>query len=150
MIPKKVKDLFFNEVTSFGGIFVLLAVIGILIISKNIILSLQLFVGIIILYIITVVIRSFYFKKRPENRKYTSFIGKLDASSFPSLHSARPLFFTLVIWSFYKDTYLLIFLLFLTLCASYSRIYLKKHYWSDVLGGWFFGVLTYFVVISII
>ena len=71
---------------------------------------------------------------------------KLDASSFPSIHAARATFLFIILskFLFVGDIYgaFLGFMLFL---VFYSRVYLKKHYWIDVIVGgvvgWLVGII---------
>lgn len=149
MIPKKLKDLFFEEVTAYGGALLYIFTVILALITKNLDLILPLLAGLGLLYLSAIIIRIFYFKQRPEKRKYKTYIGKIDASSFPSLHSARALFFTFVMNDFFQNIYIFYFLIFLTIVVGYSRIYLNKHYLSDVFGGYIFGAIIYFIIIVI-
>ena len=145
-LPKKLKDLIFEEITAFGGVLIYISTIIISLFLKNFILFIELLSGLSFLYISAIIIRSIYFKERPKKRSYHTFIGKIDASSFPSLHSARALFFSLIIKSIFPNNQIFYFLLFITLLVGYSRIYLKKHYWFDVIGGYILGFIIYLLV----
>jgi len=109
--------------------------------------SIKMIVGMGIMYTVAIGIRLFYFKPRPEKLKYHSWIEKIDASSFPSIHSGRAVF----LCSFFVSLTLgnlvnvLFFLLMLTI--FFSRIYLKKHYWIDIIAGIVLGGLTSWLVI---
>jgi len=88
------------------------------------------------------VVKYFFFKPRPKPMSYSNWYKKILASSFPSLHSART--FGLFLFSyFYTNLYVAFgFLLFWAL-ISYSRVYLKKHFWIDICGGIVFSVVIF-------
>ena len=75
--------------------------------------------------------------------KYRGFIEKIDASSFPSIHAARiTLLFVFFVKFFFKDLILISLSFMILVMVLSSRIYLKKHYFSDLLGGIFLGLFT--------
>jgi undecaprenyl-diphosphatase len=139
----------FEELTFFGGIAFYLIVCAIFLAINKMSEVLFLLSGLFLIYLLTFVIRLFYFKPRPDKQDYTSFLEKLDASSFPSIHAARIIFLALFL-TFKIVTNLTItkILLMTILCilVIYSRIYLKKHHLSDILAGSLFGVLTYVIL----
>ncbi len=92
---------------------------------------------------VTVGIRLLYFKNRPAVQEYHNWIEKLDASSFPSLHTARIIFLAMTLSFFFEQEVVSIFLILLALSVAYSRVYLQKHDWMDLLGGLFLGIITY-------
>ena len=82
-------------------------------------------------------------KTRPNGQKYNNLIEKIDAGSFPSLHSSR---ITLVYLTLFSASSLLIFkILFLTIIpiVMLSRINLKKHFLTDIIGGFIIGLLLW-------
>ncbi|MCS7184482.1 MAG: phosphatase PAP2 family protein [bacterium] len=60
--------------------------------------------------------------------------------SFPSAHAMNTAMVATYIWYFYRKT--IYFTFPLVLLVSYSRIYLKAHYFIDVAAGVVLGVLT--------
>lgn len=97
--------------------------------------------GVVLVYVVAILIRSVYFKQRPNSVFYHNWLEKIDAGSFPSVHSAR-IFLLVTILSYpYTDYLMTIFLFLLAIFVGYSRVYLKKHYWSDVLAGMIFGTI---------
>jgi len=134
-----------RDITTFGGIvffgFVMLLAVGFG--EKRLLLSL--FFGLIFSLAITVVIRLFYFKNRPSKQTYRNLIEKIDASSFPSWHSARAVFLCLLFVSYFNNNLLSVFLVVFAALVLYSRVYLRKHDWIDVIGGIVLGVVTYLV-----
>ncbi len=93
---------------------------------------LLLFWALIIWEIIGASIKLFFFKARPKPMKYNNWKEKILAGSFPSLHSERT--FLLFLFSLYFTNYYVVFWFFLFwVLIAYSRVYLKKHYWIDIL-----------------
>ncbi len=80
------------------------------------------------------IIKLLFFKPRPIPQKFTNIIQKIDAGSFPSIHSARSFSLFLISCIFIGLPYCLMFAAFWILIAL-SRIYLNKHFWIDILGG---------------
>ena len=87
-------------------------------------------------------IKYIYPKKRPVPMPNKTFVQKYFAGSFPSVHTARISAFSVILIRFYTDKlFILVILLLLIIFVGYSRIYLKKHYFIDVLGGFLIGAM---------
>ncbi|MBI4139463.1 phosphatase PAP2 family protein [Candidatus Woesearchaeota archaeon] len=112
--------------------------------------SYQLASGFIIFYCSTMLIRYFYFKKRPKEELYTTTVQKLDASSFPSLHASRVTTLTLITASFYENTAVTILLIISAAAICWTRIVLRRHDIIDVSGGIILGMLTTGIVLYIL
>ena len=139
MIAKKI----FEELTFLGGILFYLIFAIFFLFTKGYGVFFQILLSLFIIYFITFLIRLFYFKHRPKKTTYNSFVGKVDASSFPSIHAARITFLTIFIIILYTpSTLYLIFILLLYLLVLYSRIYLLKHDLIDVFGGILLGIFS--------
>ena len=116
-------------------------------------LFLTLLFGLIFTGFITVLIRTFYFKPRPNKQQHVNYIDRIDASSFPSWHAARIFFIALILIKFFTTSYYNLFsiiLLSIASLVSYSRIYLKKHDWTDILSGIILAIITLKIVIYLI
>ncbi|MEK6809115.1 MAG: phosphatase PAP2 family protein [Nanoarchaeota archaeon] len=137
---------FFRDVTAMGG-FAASLLLTLLFISSP--LLVPLIAGSILTAAIVIVIRLFYFKPRPKKKDYSGLLEKIDASSFPSLHSARIVFLALIFSVHFADIYLTILCTIVAALVSYSRIYLRKHYLIDVVGGIVVGAVAYFTVIKL-
>jgi len=109
-------------------------------ISKYYFFSIYLFVDLLLVVLITIFVRAIYFKPRPNKMAYNNFLEKLDASSFPSIHSARitSLFLSYILY-FKANLFLSVFLFLIAFLIFYSRVYLKKHDWIDVSAGFMLG-----------
>src|SRR3989344_2643329 len=138
--------VFFRDVTAMGGLAASL-LITLLFLSSP--LLIPLIAGSFITAGIVVLIRIFYFKNRPKKETYRNFWQRIDASSFPSLHTARIVFLAIIFSVHFANQYLTILCTIVAALVSYSRIYLNKHDWVDVIGGVVVGVATYFVVARI-
>lgn len=143
---KRQKSDFFRDFTAFGSLWFYLIAILIFLIIKNYNIFIKLLIGLLLIYAVVIFIRTFYFKNRPKKYHYTSFIEKLDASSFPSLHSARAAFLSIVLMNFFNNIAFSAFIFVLIIIITYSRIYLKKHDLKDVLAGIIIGLIVYLIV----
>jgi len=135
---KKIIDVFMNDISSLGGsiiygiIFLFVLLFGFYPFATAILISY------ILVMLLTILIRSIYFKHRPKKQKHTTeFLDKIDASSFPSAHAGRTItLLTLIILFLTKiNVFVLTFTIILALFVIYSRYYLKKHHFFDLLAG---------------
>lgn len=108
-------------------------------------LFLNLVKGFVILYLIALPMKFLFFKERPLKRKYKKLWEKLEASSFPSVHSARSFLIAGVLF-FRLPVLAGLFIFALAAVVCYSRIYLKKHYMIDVLSGIMLGLFAAIVL----
>jgi membrane-associated phospholipid phosphatase len=127
-------DAGFKQITELGS-STLTAVIALTILFFSQSLALRIILGIVGVTIISYLIKIFFFKQRPKKQSKDTFIEKVDASSFPSIHAARMTVIVFWLIAYFNNMYLTIFSLIIGMLVIYSRIYLKKHYWSDVIGG---------------
>ncbi|VVB82626.1 PAP2 superfamily protein [uncultured archaeon] len=136
---------FFEEITFFGGIAFYFFIILLFFIFNEYILSFKLFLGLMIIYLITFFIRLFYFKERPKKIEHNNFLERIDASSFPSVHAARItfLFLFFLFYSFFSLSLIAKILMGgIFLFTLYSRIYLSKHDAVDIIAGVILGGLA--------
>ena len=139
-----------EEVTFLGGLLFYL-IITFYFLFKNDYDSFKiLIIGLFIIYIIAALIRMVYFKERPKKVSYENFLEKIDASSFPSIHAARISFLFIFMITRVLDSYYWVFLgLILTILMLSSRIYLKKHYFIDIIGGTFLGLIISVILLAL-
>jgi len=147
---QRILDIIFNDVSSFGGsVFYALVVLFLLIFGKMNV-ALQLIVSFLIIILISFAIKLIFFKNRPKKQKFTNVVEKIDAGSFPSVHSARATSLTFIILSNIPRLELFLTLIPLALLVCYSRIFIKKHFLLDVVGGIVLGVITSFIAILLL
>ncbi len=140
--PKFVLD-FWRDMTTLGGAaFYSIVTLTTLVLSQ-IPLFLKLVFGFIFTGAIVVIIRKIYFKNRPDKQEYHNQIEKIDAASFPSWHAARITYLALIFTTFFTNTILSLIFILITLITIYSRIYLRKHDWMDVVGGFALGLIAF-------
>jgi len=82
-------------------------------------------------------------KKRPNGQTYSNLIEKIDAGSFPSLHSSRITLVYLSLFSFTDIIGLKLAFLAVIPIVMLSRVQLKKHFWTDIIGGFVIGLLIW-------
>lgn len=146
---QKYSTIFFRDITAMGGAALYFVLILAALTFQQYHISLKLFLGFIFTGIISNFTRTLYFKNRPTKQQYHNLIERLDASSFPSWHTARIVFISLIL-GFYFNTFLTtLFFTSLALLVAYSRIVLKKHDWWDLFGGFFLGIVTYWLSLFI-
>ena len=113
------------------------------------------YVNMFVCYLIGSFIKFLYYKDRPEPRQYANWRKKIDASSFPSVHTAQAtvvlayalLLANLLILSGIKYAQLIAAVLALCGFSFYaliarSRLILKKHFLIDVVFGTILGVVA--------
>ncbi|MFT4645023.1 MAG: membrane-associated phospholipid phosphatase [Planctomycetota bacterium] len=87
-------------------------------------------------------------KTRPNGQQYNNLLEKIDAGSFPSLHSSR---ITIVYLTLFTFANLLLFKgIFISIIpiVMLSRINLKKHFITDIIGGFVIGLIIWWISIN--
>ena len=102
-------------------------------------LAINLIFILILTEIICGTIKYVYPKARPIPMPNKTFIQKYYAGSFPSVHTARITAFSVAIIQYYTNQLFILSVLLVIIGVGYSRIYLKKHYFIDVLAGFLIG-----------
>ncbi len=136
----KILSDFIRDISSLGGALFCGLYVLIFLIFGYYGFALKLLLGLIIMQILAIIIRSFYFKNRPNPEKYVDFFGRIDASSFPSLHAARSSFLMMMLISFFSNNFLDSLLVLLGIVVPLTRIVLRKHDWIDVVSGFILGL----------
>lgn len=138
-----------QDVTGLGGVPVFLITTILLLATENYSQFNQAIIGFVLSYIIVVSARLIFFKERPDKQKFANFLERIDASSFPSLHSTRAALMGTVLINFFNSIPLTILFILLILFVGLSRILLKRHYFDDVFAGILLGVILGFAVVSL-
>jgi membrane-associated phospholipid phosphatase len=93
-------------------------------------------------------IKFLWHKPRPNGQNFSNGFEKIDAGSFPSIHSSRISFVYLslgYIQYLEGNQFLLPVFVLVILIVGYSRYFLKKHFIVDILAGYGFGILFFFL-----
>jgi len=140
------ESITFRQLTELGSLVAYVFFMIVFLIFGKADLFIQLFISLFFIMVVAILIKSLYFKKRPSKHLTRNFVERLDAASFPSIHSMRT--FSLVFWvsSYFNNLLLTVYLSIVGVFVVYSRIYLKKHYWVDVI----FGLIFSFIINHII
>ncbi len=137
---KYILDHFFSSVTLFGTpVFYIIVLLLIIRIYPS--FAKMLILALFFTEAVCGIIKLAYPKNRPIPRPNKGIFERYDASSFPSIHSARITVLAIMINFFYHDILLLFIGAALVVFVGYSRIYLKCHYLKDVAGGIAIGAI---------
>lgn len=83
-----------------------------------------------------------FHKHRPEPTNNRTMLEKYESGSFPSIHSARAACLVVLMWVLFLDPVLLVVSILIALSVGYSRVARKRHFVSDVIGGFVLGGLV--------
>jgi membrane-associated phospholipid phosphatase len=98
-----------------------------------------------------VLTKLFFYKARPIPMGTTTFWKRLNAGSFPSLHTITATIVAMVVFrgtiEFGFSQYIFLLYMIIAMAVALSRIALKKHYPTDVFFGMIYGVVGVFMVL---
>lgn len=138
----------FSSITSFGApVFYILVIL--ILLKFEVSFALNLFLAFLFIELLCIVIKLIYRKERPVPQPKKEFFDKIDANSFPSVHSARISLLVTMVSLHYKDMLLFIIGIVIMLGVGYSRVYLKRHDYRDVLYGFLIGIVTAIIALHI-
>ncbi len=138
-----------RDFTSLANPLILIFVPFIYLFEDNSKVFFKLLIALAINEVIGSIIKIVFPKTRPNGQKYHTLLEKIDAGSFPSLHSSR---ITLVYLTLFSATKLLsIKIVFLAIIpiVMLSRINLKKHFFTDIIGGFFIGFFIWWLSVYV-
>ncbi|MEK7537097.1 MAG: phosphatase PAP2 family protein [Patescibacteria group bacterium] len=108
-------------------------------------LIVPLFSALLSRFVFTEIIRFFYFRQRPfVVEAFIPLINHAPTASFPSGHAAFFFALSAGIYSFNKKAGLWFFAA--SSLLSFARVFAGLHYFTDVLGGFIVGFLSYLLV----
>ncbi len=137
------------DTTAMGGLAVYLFAALLFFLLDNTKVFAELIIALALLYAIIAAVRTLFFKRRPDRQKYTGFFTKIDAGSFPSMHTARSLVLAIILGTVFTQTTIRILLAIAVLAVAFTRVRLKRHYTSDVIGGLVLGALVAWAAIRL-
>ncbi len=134
-----------RDITAFGSVvFYLFVFVWFLAVAPS--TAWLLLWGLLIIHAVAMIIRNYYFKHRPEAERHPTWLDKIDAASFPSIHAARIIFVVFTLNRYLMNYWLMAVMVVVLLLVCFSRIYLKKHDIVDLGGGLVLGTLIYFLL----
>lgn len=145
MIKRNI-DTFFRDLTAIGSSYIYgIVAVAFLILGETRIF-LKLLIGAFFIHLIAAIIRIFYFKPRPKEIPHKHIIERIvDSSGFPSIHCSKVFFLMLSVAFYFSNIILTSLSMLLALFISYSRIYLKKHDYVDVIAGIALGIAIFWI-----
>jgi hypothetical protein len=145
---KKLMKKVMKHITYLGGMIFY----GIILVFTLVLQEFQLFNRLVISFGIimgfSTLIKTLFFKRRPDGQEFNNIIEKIDAGSFPSVHAMRTVSLAMIFSAFFNDVFVSAFFVIMASIISYSRIHLKKHYFVDVLFGLVFGIIITLYVLA--
>ena len=147
-LAKDYTDDFFRDMSSLGSIFGAGFILLFFILAGKYTAVKQIVFALAVGQAIAWLIRAFYFRRRPNNKQYSTFLERLDASSFPSIHAIRAGLMFVIVNNYFNSLIYTIILGVMALSVLYSRIYLKKHHFSDVAVGVCVGLAVGYAAIA--
>lgn len=143
-IKKQVYETF-RDASALGS-FLFLCVLAVFFLFIDYKISLIILIGLAIIEFVGALVKIFFYKARPNNQKFSNILEKIDSGSFPSIHSARVLLVALTLYPFFSSPIALLLMTLSVILVGISRIVLNKHYILDVLAGYVFGFLVWYLV----
>ncbi len=109
----------------------------------------RLVIGLALCYTIIAPIRLLFFKVRPDKQKFSGVFTKIDAGSFPSMHSARSTVLAFVLAQVFTEPWIRVLLVLGVLGVVATRVLLKRHHVGDVVGGVVIGLIVGWLTLAV-
>jgi len=138
-----------RDTTAFGGYAMYAFVTALFLILGNWTVFAQLVVGIILCYAFTLPIRYFFFRRRPDKQSHSGFFTRIDAGSFPSIHSTRVVILAIILCRFFNNPLVSVLFALGVIGVIVTRVTLKRHYLSDALGGVVIGSIAGWLTLAL-
>jgi len=139
-----------EDASGFGGL-ITFGLLILIMLGKSLNLAIEATAILVIIYIIVYTIRKVYFKNRPKKMSYNNNIEKIDASSFPSMHSARIFSLaTFIFLNFALNLYLSLIIGVIAILTAIARLLKKKHDYIDVTVGAVIGIVIAVIIHAVV
>ncbi len=130
---------FVRDISALGGLPVYFLAVIVFVFKQRYEYALSLIISFILVYALVVPIRLVYFRRRPDKQRHKGILSRIDASSFPSIHAARAAILGITLIYLFNNILFTIFAAIVILLAAWTRVWLKRHYASDVAVGLVLG-----------
>ncbi len=138
---KRLVDITVRDISALGAIPASLALAVLFLLLGETRLCVLLLTGYAIIYAIILPIRAIHHKDRPRRVGYADYLEKLAAGTFPSVHAFRATFIAVLLSMHYATMWMIIVFAIYAVLVIGTRVYLKRHFWMDVLVGAILGAL---------
>ena len=139
-----------QDLKAFGGVPVFVVIVLAALVFNKTSLAAQVVLGFAVSFALTFAIRAFYFRRRPDREEYRSFFQRIDASSFPSLHAMRAAVLWVLMMFAFPQPYLIALFALIIVFVAVARVYLNRHYPSDVIAGVVIGAIIAYACTKIV
>lgn len=130
-----------RDTTALGGLALYGLVTVLFFAFKQINVFTALVIGLILCYAMVSLFRMFFFRIRPDKQKYKGWLTKIDAGSFPSMHTTRSTVLAVILWMVFPNPLARAVFVLGVLAVASTRVILKRHHLSDSVVGVVLGVL---------
>ena len=137
---KRVSDDFIRDFSGLGNPILLIALF--LLVTEGDQLKTAI-MGLALLLVIGYIIKLIFSKERPKKIDHRNLFELIQSRSFPSVHSAEIMYSGLVVIHFVNNVLIDLFFAIIIFMVGYSRYYLKKHYFTDIVFGYAIGFIVY-------
>lgn len=142
-------DEVMRDTTALGGLAVYGFVAALFLLLGKTDVFVMLTVGLALCYGVIAPIRLLFFKVRPDRQRFSGFFTKIDAGSFPSMHSARSTVLAILLAQVFTEPLIRTLLVLGVLSVIVTRVLLKRHYVRDVIGGVVVGAIVGWLTVLI-
>lgn len=144
-IIRKYEQETWLELSTLGS-FTFGIIIALFMVSIDSEFSIRLIAGMLLVEGVSASIKTVFHCQRPESESYSNLLEKINSGSFPSVHAGRVMLYSLSVISVLNSIWGAMLILLLTALVGISRIVLRKHYVTDVLGGYALGFIAWYLI----
>lgn len=124
-----------RDTTALGGLALYVFIAALFLLLGYFGMFVELAIALVLMYACISIVRLMFFRVRPDRQKYHNWLSKIDAGSFPSMHSMRAGTLAVLLAAFFADYAVGTLLVLGVLAVVFTRVALRRHYWIDVLAG---------------